>query len=643
MKALLEAMKAYRAAGLCPIPVRGKRPMLDAWTSFKEIPGEEEIDSWATLRTREGESMDGVGLVTGRISGGLICLDLDCKNDPTNTMVKEFLDLLKSMEATAVVDICVGQKTPSGGFHMIFRCPEVEEGNQVFAKSDETKKAVIETRGQGGQFVAFPSPGYAVFKGNLTNVPRLTLRDTEILFTAARAVDRFPAFRHVEKKPPPTFKTSGEISPIDDYNAKATVDTVEAELEAVGWQRLFQRGPNIHFRRPDKKERSGSATLHVERMTFYVFTTSSNLQANEGYSPAAVLCYLHHNGDWSETARQLRKAGFGSPRPKPAVPSQPTTAPAPGPSHAASDEAGLIVSSDQLLSELVDLYRRPFDPGVSLGWPQFDNILRLKKPRLNLLTGIPGSGKSTWLNQVFITLAEKANWRSAIFSPESASPAEHLSDLVELICRKPFYGEKRPKESEAVAAAKIILDKITFLRQPRTGASFDQVLAAFEVLKPDATLIDPWNRLMHDRPPAQSETEYIGACLAKAASFATALNLSFWIVAHPQKIQRDKDGNLRRPGLYDVAGSAHWINMIDVGILVWRNYERGSNEVEVIKVRHKRDGQPGLVEMKFDRETGHFREWTNVDEFSLPIPPLPDQRSDARRALENSVPTHDKD
>jgi hypothetical protein len=629
MSALFEPAKSYRDSELSPIPVCGKRPMIRGWASRKGLPVDQEIGSWADLRTEDGAAMDGLGLVCGKASKGLICIDIDVKNDPTDTMAKEFFDLVKEMGGTAIVDSCIGQKTPSGGFHLVFRCEEIKDGNQVLARSDETGKPVIETRGEGGQFVVYPSPGYSLFNGRLEDVKNITLRDAETLFAAARAIDRTTPVNYVEAAPPTSFKAAGELTPLDDFNARATVEDMQAEIEAAGFVRVRQRGENIHYRRPGKTGRDTSATLHVQKKRFYIFSSSTQFEAGKAYSPAALHCVLHNHGNWSETARALRKAGFGGQRSNPAALASTKQPPI------LESSPDLVVSAEVLLNQLVDLYRRPYDPGVSLGWPQFDKLLRLKRGRLIVVTGIPGSGKSTWLNQVFIHLADAEGWRIAIYSPECASPDEHLSDMVEILLGRPFYGKQRPSEAEVIEAAKKILQRITFIKQPLEGVTFDQVLQAAESIRPDALLIDPWNRLMHSRPDGQTETEYIGACLSKAAAFSKAHNLSFWIVAHPQKIRRDKDHNLLRPGLYDVSGSANWANMIDVGILVWRNYARGSNEIEIIKVRHKRDGEPGLVEMKLDKETGRFRPWENADDF------LPALSSKPAKAVASSLPVGD--
>ena len=60
----------------------------------------------------------------------------------------------------------------------------------------------------------------------------------------------------------------------------------------------------------------------------------------------------------------------------------------------------------------------------------------------------------------------------------------------------------------------------------------------------------------------QAKTDVIGEVLTKVQLFAHEHNISFWIVAHPAKPMKLKDGSMATISLYDVADSAHFYNMI---------------------------------------------------------------------------------
>ena len=60
-----------------------------------------------------------------------------------------------------------------------------------------------------------------------------------------------------------------------------------------------------------------------------------------------------------------------------------------------------------------------------------------------------------------------------------------------------------------------------------------------------------------------------------------------WMVAHPAKMQRNQEGIIPAPSLYDVSGSAHWNNMADVGLVVHRDFETDETRVITRKIREQ--------------------------------------------------------
>lgn len=65
-----------------------------------------------------------------------------------------------------------------------------------------------------------------------------------------------------------------------------------------------------------------------------------------------------------------------------------------------------------------------------------------------------------------------------------------------------------------------------------------------------------------------SETEYVSQMLTKIKRFAQHHDVHVWFVAHPRQL-RDWKG--QPPTMYDISGSAHFINKADNGLVVHRN------------------------------------------------------------------------
>jgi twinkle protein len=123
-------------------------------------------------------------------------------------------------------------------------------------------------------------------------------------------------------------------------------------------------------------------------------------------------------------------------------------------------------------------------------------------------------------------------------------------------------------------------------------------------------VIDPYNEIEHRRPGTMSETEYVSQVLGKVKRFAQTNGCHVWFVAHPAKLRRDDSGKLPLPTLYDISGSAHWVNKADVGIVVHRDpsVEPPATEIHVRKVRFKSVGKIGRATLAYDPATGRYYE-----------------------------------
>lgn len=72
-KSVIDAALAYHEAGLCIIPLNGKRPALDSWKQYQsERPAQETIHAWH----RDGV-LRNIGVVCGAVSENLVVIDFD--------------------------------------------------------------------------------------------------------------------------------------------------------------------------------------------------------------------------------------------------------------------------------------------------------------------------------------------------------------------------------------------------------------------------------------------------------------------------------------------------------------------------------------------------------------------------------------
>jgi len=94
-------------------------------------------------------------------------------------------------------------------------------------------------------------------------------------------------------------------------------------------------------------------------------------------------------------------------------------------------------------------------------------------------------------------------------------------------------------------------------------------------------VIDPYNELDHQRAKSITETEYVSQLLTKLKRFAQHYSVHVFFVAHPRTLHQ-WDG--KAPGLYDISGSAHFVNKADNGIVVHRSRDPEAENPDHVQI-----------------------------------------------------------
>ena len=258
-----------------------------------------------------------------------------------------------------------------------------------------------------------------------------------------------------------------------------------------------------------------------------------------------------------------------------------------------------------------ELYREGQKRGLSSGWKALDGLYTVSPGELTVVTGIPNSGKSEWVDALAVNLAHQHDWRFGMCSFEN-QPPQHLSKLAEKYLLAPFWEGPTPRMDEwnLLRALDWLGERFFFIRAEDESPTIEWVLEAAKALVLRhgirGLVIDPFNELEHKRPSGMSETEYVSGMLSQVKRFAQNSGVHVWFIAHPKKMERDANGKPIQPGLYDISGSAHWANKADMGISIARDDERRCTEISVLKVRFKERGAKGTARLAYDRPTGCY-------------------------------------
>jgi len=268
--------------------------------------------------------------------------------------------------------------------------------------------------------------------------------------------------------------------------------------------------------------------------------------------------------------------------------------------------------------DLETLYKRGLEAGASPGWVSVEELYTVAKEagELTIVTGIPGHGKSEWLDAVLVNLAESEGWRFGVCSPENYPIEYHLSKLASKYIGQPFGdGHKTRMSPQEMTEAKAWMgDHFSFLMPDEDHLTVDAVLKLARILVYQrgirGLVIDPWNELDHSRPEGMSETEFISQSLTKIRRFARFHGCHVWLVAHPTKMPKGTDGVYPVPTPYDISGSAHWRNKADNCIAVWRDTNPVNQslkmEIHVQKIRKKHIGRLGKAVLRYEDSTGRY-------------------------------------
>jgi twinkle protein len=238
--------------------------------------------------------------------------------------------------------------------------------------------------------------------------------------------------------------------------------------------------------------------------------------------------------------------------------------------------------------------RNRFDTGI----PGLDRHYRVRMGDLCVMTGVPGHGKSTFVNDVLCRMVTEYGWRVAIASFEQHPQADHRRALREWFCKGPTHdgfghlivGDDYLAEADAWIDEHFVFIVPSDDDLANLEWTLEKCAAAVMRHGVRMVVIDPWNELDHDKPHDVSLTEYTGKAIKEFKRLARSLDVHVIVVAHPTKLAGGE-----RPGLYSISDSAHWANKPDVGVVIWKpDIESEVAEVHVVKSRyHDQIGTPG--------------------------------------------------
>ncbi|MGH8527423.1 MAG: DnaB-like helicase C-terminal domain-containing protein, partial [Gammaproteobacteria bacterium] len=248
------------------------------------------------------------------------------------------------------------------------------------------------------------------------------------------------------------------------------------------------------------------------------------------------------------------------------------------------------------LYRLEDFPEPPPTTSLPVGIDWLDDYFCLTLGTFTVISGWAGHGKTSLLMRMLANLM-MAGVNVALGSFETLP-----KPILQKRMRAALYrvSEDDPRIAKEGEADKLLANRLSVIahtaRDSDTELDLDYIieLAKIAVLRDGVRLLvlDPWNEIEHKRSPDETETEYVSRAIRSLKRFAVNYECAVWLVAHPRKPH--SDGNPKPPSLYDLAGSAHFANKADYGLIIHRDDLAGTEvEARVVKVRM---GLPGRIE-----------------------------------------------
>lgn len=324
MTSIHETALELADAGYSVLPIRpdGTKAPAGAWKQYtQQAASPEQVDTWFRDTTHD------IAVIQGAVSGGAELTELEAA--ATNRLTDLHTHAVTSGISDLWDRLVTGwlESSPSGGLHIHYRITDGPvPGNTKIARTAD-HKVLAETRGENGYVIVAPSSHHSSGRawtrliGGPATAPTITRAERDAFHKVlADILDEQPPTPPTPKPDKPAAQTTsapaptGELSPGDDYNARATWDDI---LTPHGWQKVHPDGKGWAWTRPDKNPRDGiSATTGTADSgdRLYVFSTSTPFDPEVPYSKFGAYAVLNHGGNMSAAARQLAKDGYGTKR-----------------------------------------------------------------------------------------------------------------------------------------------------------------------------------------------------------------------------------------------------------------------------------------------------------------------------------------
>lgn len=254
--------------------------------------------------------------------------------------------------------------------------------------------------------------------------------------------------------------------------------------------------------------------------------------------------------------------------------------------------------------------------GFVTGKTSFDDIFSTYTGQYIVVTGIPSSGKSDFVDEMCIGYNLQYGWKTAYASPENTPCEIHASKLEAKVCGQWVSSQEQISSLWHKSAKQYIDSNFKFIELD--SYNLDDVLARAKRLVTKfgikVLVIDPYNKVRLKASLNKNINEYTNDYLNKIDEFARNNDILIILVAHPVK-PSGEERKMYEPDFYSIKGGGEFYDMSPHGLLVHRDYDLDMVKIKVLKVKFSHLGKNRAhVWYRWNRNNGRYTEYGFQDQ-----------------------------
>jgi len=300
MNKLKSITEDFLMSGLSILPVRkDKRPALTEWKQLQVTPYDYDGD------LSMFDNCWGIGVICGKVSGNLECIDFDAHDKNIHEIFKKWGDE-QGVNDIVIRNKLYVEKSPRGGYHVFYRYElDSDETPETSRKISnwENGESMIETKGEGGYVVIAPSPAYIALRNDLSEIATISKDERDYLLQVA---EEFNEQKKSEQPAQAEVVGYSHTDPISWFNWNKA-PYAKNLLKEKGWSFISRdEKQNIEYWRRPGKDNGTSATWGKNYNALYVFSSSASPFADKCYyTPFQILTILRFKGKYNSAIRWI--------------------------------------------------------------------------------------------------------------------------------------------------------------------------------------------------------------------------------------------------------------------------------------------------------------------------------------------------